>query len=162
LDLISKEDEEVQKTLFQISSIFSNILAGLAYFSTSIPNNFQKIGNKKIEATVIINHKTAYLIVFIAGLILSSFHQDKINSKPQYNIKTIDNIQETKTKIEITNNTKSQNSILLENNGEAVVVVEYILACVTSIKDIFFYIINLKLSNLFFFKILIILFLEQF
>jgi hypothetical protein len=108
-----------QNNLFHISSIFSKILAGLAYFSTSIHNNFQNIGNKKIDATVIISHKTAYLIVFIAGFILSSLPHDNIKSNHQYNIKTIDNIQDIKTKMEITSKIKSQNSILFENIGDS-------------------------------------------
>jgi hypothetical protein len=143
--------------LFQICSIFSKILVGFAYFSTSIHSNFPRIGNKNIEATVIINQKIAYLIVLIAGLILSSFHPDNIRSNPQYNTKTIDNIPAVSTKIEITSKTKSQNSILFANIGEFITLfVVSNHACAIFINDIVSYIINLKLLNLFFYQFLII------
>ena len=116
----------------------SKILVGLAYFSTSIQRSFHKIGKRKIEATVIINQKIAYLIVLIAGFILSSFHHERIKSNPQYNTNTIDNIQAVRTKTEITNNTKSQNSILLENSGELIQeLTVFNQAYVTSTNDIY-------------------------
>lgn len=103
------EEVEFQKTMFQISSIFSKILLGWAYFSTSNHNNFQSIGNKNIVNTVMIIPITAYLIVFIAGFILSSFHQERINNKPHHKIKIIEKIQAAKTNIEIARRIKSQN-----------------------------------------------------
>jgi len=59
---------------------------------------------------------TAYLIVFIAGLIFSSLPPDNIKRRPHHNINNIEKIQANKTKIEIVNNTKSQNSILFQNS----------------------------------------------
>jgi hypothetical protein len=59
----------------------------------------------------------AYLIVFKAGVILSSFHQDKIINKPHHKMKSIEATQATKTKIEITNKTISQGSVVLESKG---------------------------------------------
>jgi hypothetical protein len=52
----------------------------------------------------------AYLIVFIAGFILSSFHQDKISNNPHQSTNIIEKTQAAKTKIEIASKTKSQNS----------------------------------------------------
>jgi hypothetical protein len=42
-----------QNILFQIDSIVSNILSGLAYFSTSNPRSLPSIGNRNIDRTVI-------------------------------------------------------------------------------------------------------------
>jgi hypothetical protein len=109
--------DSFQKILFPISSIFSKILSGLAYFSTSSHNSFHNIGKTKIVNTVITIPITAYLIVFIAGLIFSSFPHDKINSKPHQRINTIDNIHETKTNHEIANKIKSQKLIFASNIG---------------------------------------------
>jgi hypothetical protein len=74
----------------------------------------------------------AYLIVLIAGLILSSFPPERIRSKPHHRINTIDKIPANKTNREIDNNTKSQNVIVSANNGlllvaEAVVVNAYVV-----------------------------------
>jgi len=80
--------------------------------STSSHNNLPNIGKTKIVNTVITIPITAYLIVLIAGLILSSLPPDKIKSKPHHNIKTIEKIHEANTNNEIANKTKSQNSIL--------------------------------------------------
>ena len=102
------QTQEFQKTIFQISSIFSKILLGWAYFSTSNHNNLQRIGKRKIVKTVIIIQITAYLIVLIAGFILSSFHQDKTSNNHPRKIKIIEKIQAAKTKIEIANKIKSQ------------------------------------------------------
>ncbi|MDR2411050.1 MAG: hypothetical protein LBD88_00060 [Candidatus Peribacteria bacterium] len=108
------QDEPPQNILVQISSIFSKILLGSAYFSTSSHNNLQRIGKTNIVNTVITIQITAYLIVFIAGFILSSFHQDNIKSKPPHNINIMENIEAAKTKIEIASKIKSQNSIALQ------------------------------------------------
>jgi hypothetical protein len=105
----------VPNILFQISSIFWKILLGSAYFSTSSPSNLQNIGKRKIVSTVIITQIIAYLIVFIAGLILSSFPQDKISKTPHHSMNTIENTPAIKTKIEIASKTKSQNSIAFQN-----------------------------------------------
>jgi hypothetical protein len=101
--------------LFQISSIFSNILFGSAYFSTSSHNNLQSIGKTNIVRTVTTIPITAYLIVLIAGLILSSFHQDNISNNPPHKINTIENIQEAKTNNEIANKIKSPKVIVGQN-----------------------------------------------
>jgi len=53
----------------------------------------------------------AYLIVFIAGFILSSFPPDKISNKPHHKINIIEKIQAAKTKREIQRSIKSPNSI---------------------------------------------------
>jgi len=103
------------KILFQISCIFSKILFGSAYLSTSSPNNLPNIGKTKIVNTVTTIPITANLIVFIAGLILSSFHPERIKSKPHHKINTIDNIPEASTNKEIHNKTKSQKSIVGHN-----------------------------------------------
>jgi hypothetical protein len=98
-----------QNTLFHISSIFSKILLGFAYCSTSNHNNLHKIGNTKIVKTVITTPITAYLIVLIAGFIFSSFHHDKINNNHPHKIKTIENIHANNTNNDIAKRTKSQN-----------------------------------------------------
>lgn len=116
--LESKEVLLFQKTLFQISSIFSNILFGSAYFSTSSQSNLPKIGKTKIVRTVTTIPITAYLIVFIAGLILSSFQPDRINNNHPHSIKTTENTQEANTNNEIANNIKSQNEIVSENKDQ--------------------------------------------
>ncbi len=100
-------DEVLPNILFQISSIFSNILFGSAYFSTSNHKSLHKIGKRNIVRTVTTIPITAYLIVLIAGLILSSFLPAKINNNPHHKIKTIENIQEAKTNNEIANNINS-------------------------------------------------------
>jgi len=53
----------------------------------------------------------AYLIVLIAGFILSSFPPERISKSPHHKMKTTEKIQANKTKSEIANNMKSQNSI---------------------------------------------------
>ena len=63
------------------------------------------------------------LIVLIAGLILSSFPPERINSKPHHNINTIESIHANKTKRDIDNSIKSQNVIVSANNGLLVAVV---------------------------------------
>lgn len=107
-------DEDVvhQNTLFHISSIFSNILWGFAYLSTSNPSKEPKIGNKNIVKTVTTIPITAYLIVLIAGFILSSFQPDKTSKSHHHNINIIDNTHASNTNIEIANNMKSQNDIV--------------------------------------------------
>lgn len=110
------DEVDVQNNLFHISSIFSKILLGSAYFSTSSHSNLPRTGNIKIVNTVTIIPITAYLIVLIAGLIFSSFPPDNIKSRPHHKINKIENIQANKTKIDIVNNTKSQNSILSQNS----------------------------------------------
>jgi len=65
--------------------------------------------------TVTIIPITAYLIVFIAGFILSSLPPERIKSNPHHKINNIENIQADKTNIEIASNTKSQNSILSQS-----------------------------------------------
>jgi hypothetical protein len=109
--------------VFQICSIFSNILSGLAYLFTSNPNNLPKIGNKNIVNTVIITPIIAYLIVLIAGLILSSLPPERINNKPHHSINTIESIHANKTKRDIDSNIKSQNVIVSANSGLLVAVV---------------------------------------
>jgi len=99
---------EFQKTLFQISSIFWNILLGAAYFSTSNHNSLPNIGKRKIVNTVTTIPITAYLIVFIAGLILSSLPPDKINNNPPHSINTIENTPDANTNIDIASKIKSQ------------------------------------------------------
>jgi hypothetical protein len=103
--------------LFQICSIFSNILSGFAYLLTSKPNSLPSIGNRNIDTTVIITPIIAYLIVLIAGFILSSLPPDNISNSPHHRIKTIDNIHAKRTNSEIDNSIKSQNSIASQNNG---------------------------------------------
>jgi len=110
--------------LFQICSIFSKILSGLAYLLTSNPNNLPNIGNRKIDTTVIITPIIAYLIVLIAGFILSSFPPDNIRRRPHHKINTIDNIPANNTKSEIDNNIKSQKTIASQNNGLCVDIVK--------------------------------------
>jgi hypothetical protein len=111
------------KILFQICSIFSNILSGLAYLLTSKPNNLPNIGKRNIDTTVIITPIIAYLIVLIAGFILSSLPPDNISNNPHHKMKTIDSIHAKSTNNEIDKSIKSQNSIASQNNGLCVVVV---------------------------------------
>lgn len=106
-----------QKTLFQSSSILAKILEGSAYFLTSNHKSHHKIGKINIVITVIIIHKIAYLIVFNAGVIFSSFHQESIINKPHHSINNIDKTQETRTNIEITSKTISQGSLVFDKIG---------------------------------------------
>jgi hypothetical protein len=99
-----------QNTLFQIYSIFSKILFGCAYFSTSSQSKFPSIGKKNIVKTVTTIHIIAYLIVLIAGFILSSFPQESIRSNPHRRINIIEKTHDTKTKREIAVRIKSQSS----------------------------------------------------
>ncbi|MDP2396664.1 MAG: hypothetical protein Q8S84_06415 [bacterium] len=106
---------EVQNILSHISSIFSKILLGSAYFSTSNHNNLHNIGKIKIVNTVTTIPITAYLIVLIAGFIFSSLPPDNIKSNHPHNIKTIEKTPENKTNNEIANKIKSQNPIVDPN-----------------------------------------------
>ena len=106
---------DVQNIISQISSILSNIRAGCAYFSTSSHSNLQSIGNKNIDNTVTIIPITAYLIVFIAGLIFSSFPPERINNSPHHKIKTIESTQAASTKREIKSKKKSQKVMFSAN-----------------------------------------------
>jgi len=103
--------------LLPIFSILANILEGSAYCFTSIHNNHPRSGKTNIETTVMIIPIIAYLIVLIAGLILSSFQPERIRSNPHHNIKRIESIPATKTKIEIIVRIKSPGSIFGPNNG---------------------------------------------
>jgi hypothetical protein len=49
-------------------------------------------------------------MVLIAGLILSSFPQERISRSPHQRIKTMENIQAESTNIEIAKSINSQNS----------------------------------------------------
>jgi hypothetical protein len=138
-------DELLPNILFQISSIFSNILFGSAYFSTSSHNNLHKIGKIKIVRTVTTIPITAYLIVFIAGLILSSFPHDKIKSNPHHKINIIEKIHEAKTNNEIHNKMKSPKAIVGQNT-EPPSLNAYTVSII--IKKL---IINPKLLNLIFY-----------
>lgn len=112
---VEYQDEFVQNTLFHISSIFSKILFGSAYFSTSSHNNLPSTGKINIVKTVTIIPITAYLIVFIAGLILSSLPQESISNKPHQSINIIENIPAASTNIEIQSKIKSHISIFAQN-----------------------------------------------
>ena len=103
---------QFQNILFHILSILLKIAVGLAYLLTSNHKSLPNIGKTNIVNTVTIIPITANLIVLIAGFILSSFHHDKIRSKPHQRINIIENIQETNTNKDIANNIKSQNSIV--------------------------------------------------
>ena len=107
--------ELFQKIWLQISSIFSNILFGWAYCSTSSPKSPQSIGNKNMVNTVTTIPITAYLIVLIAGFILSSFPQESISKRPHHKMKTIENIPAAKTNIDIAIKTNSQKSSFSHN-----------------------------------------------
>jgi len=104
-----------QNILSQISSIFSKILCGFAYFSTSKPRSLPNTGNKKIVRTVTTTHITANRIVLIAGLILSSFPPESIKSKPHHKMKIIERSQAANTNNEIAKRTNSQKSIWASN-----------------------------------------------
>ena len=76
--------ELVPNILSQSTLISLKILSGEEYFETSNPSNPAIFGNTNIESTITHNQISAYLIELIAGLILSSFHPDKIsNTHPQ-------------------------------------------------------------------------------
>jgi len=64
-----------------------------------------------IVKTVTTTPITAYLIVLIAGLILSSFPPERIRSRPHHSIKRIESRPAAKTKREIARRTNSQKSI---------------------------------------------------
>jgi len=113
IELFKVFDHQFQKIVLPNCSIFSNIFCGSAYFLTSNQSSFPNIGKTNIVKTVTTIPIIAYLIVFRAGTDLSSFHHDSISNIHHHNIKRIDRIPETNTNIEIVNNTKSQNSILL-------------------------------------------------
>jgi len=97
--------------VFPISSIFSKILFGCAYFSTSRPRSLPNIGNKKIVRTVTTTQMIAYLIVLIAGLILSSFPPESIRSKPHQSMKRIERSPAVRTKRDIARSINSPKSI---------------------------------------------------
>jgi hypothetical protein len=82
-------------------------LSGLAYFSTSSQRSLPSIGNTNIVHTVTTIHIIAYLIVFTAGFILSSFPPERIKSNHHRSIKTIENIHATSTNIAIQVSIKS-------------------------------------------------------
>ena len=82
--------------------------------------------------------------------------KDNISNKPPYRTNIIDNIHAIKTKIDITVNIKSQNSILEFNNGESPETAQVVKSADTVfINNITFIIINLKPLNLFFFLVLL-------
>ncbi len=112
------QDEELQKTFDQISSIFEKIALGSAYFFTSSQSNLQKIGNKNIVATVTTKPINAYLIVFIAGLIFSSFHHERTRSTHPRNIKSTEKTEAKSTNIEIAKRRNSPKSKTLQNTDD--------------------------------------------
>jgi hypothetical protein len=57
--------------------------------------------------------------VLIAGLILSSFHPERIKSKPHHNIKRIDSRPADKTNKEIARRINSQKSICVPKTAPA-------------------------------------------
>jgi len=115
-DVLYCDDEDHhQKILSQISSIFSKILCGFAYFSTSNQRSLPNTGNKKIVRTVTTTHMTAKRIVFIAGLILSSFPPERIKSSPHHKINIIERSQAANTNNDIARSTNSQKSIWASN-----------------------------------------------
>jgi hypothetical protein len=120
--------------LCHIVFTLSIIEVGLAYCFTSIPNSPPKIGKTNIETTVTIIHITAYLIVLIAGFILSSLPPDNIKSKPHHKINRIDNIPAINTNSEIIVNIKSPGSIL----GQKIGVVLLVSIAAFAISNIFF------------------------
>lgn len=68
------------------------------------------MGKRKIVRTVTTIPITAYLIVLIAGFILSSFPQESISKSHHQSIKTTEKIQAAKTNIDIASKTNSQKS----------------------------------------------------
>jgi len=112
----SDDDDEddhplvVPNILFHICSIFSKILFGCAYFSTSNPRSLPRIGNKNIVRTVTITPIMAYLMVFIAGFILSSFPPERIKRSPHQSIKSIESTHAASTKRDIARSMNSPKS----------------------------------------------------
>jgi len=98
-------------TLFPISSIFSNILCGFAYFSTSKPRSLPNTGKRNIVSTVTTTQITAKRIVLIAGLILSSFPPERISNNPPQRINKMESIPAARTKREIIKRMNSPKSI---------------------------------------------------
>ena len=111
----SHEDDEdvelVPNILFPISSIFSKILFGCAYLSTSSPSSLPSMGKRNIVSTVTITPIMAYLIVLIAGLILSSFPPERIRRRPHQRINSIESTQAARTKSDIARSINSPKSI---------------------------------------------------
>lgn len=101
-----------QKILSQRFFISLNILSGDEYFETSSPKSHASLGNTNIDKTITQSPINAYLIELIAGLILSSFPQDKIRSTPPHKIYIIENIPANKTISDIARSIKSPKSIL--------------------------------------------------
>jgi len=101
-------------TLSQRVLISENIFSGLEYLLTSSHKSHAILGKINIAKTIDQSQIKAYLIEFIAGLILSSFHQDNIKSTPHHNIYIIEKIQAKKTIKDIASNIKSPKSIVLD------------------------------------------------
>lgn len=119
LPLVSKftfDDELFPKIVSHNTFISWKILSGEEYFETSSPNNPANFGNTNIDKTITQRPIKAYLIELIAGLILSSFHPDKISKTPPHKIYIIENIPANKTISDIASNIKSPKSILEVNN----------------------------------------------
>lgn len=81
-----QEEDVFQNIWSQRCFIWANILSGEEYFVTSSHKSHATFGNTNIEITITANHIRAYLIELIAGLILSSFHQDKISKTHPHKI----------------------------------------------------------------------------
>jgi hypothetical protein len=107
-----------QNTFLQSSSILEKIAFGSAYFLTSNQSNFQNIGNKNIVATITINQKKAYLIVLIAGLILSSFHHESITNTHPRRINNTVVTDANKISIEIAKSRNSPKFIVFQKIDE--------------------------------------------
>lgn len=113
-DFKSKSTEDPPEDLKILSHnvfIWEKILSGSEYFVTSNHKRPAIFGNTNIDNTITHNQINAYLIEFIAGLILSSFQPDKINKTPHHKIYIIEKTQANNTIADIANNTKSQKSI---------------------------------------------------
>lgn len=116
-DSIFTLDDFVQNILSHNTLISINILSGEEYFVTSNHRSHAIFGKINIDNTMTHNQINAYLIELIAGLILSSFHQDKISKTPPHNIYNIEKIPANKTISAIQNKRKSPISILEVNKA---------------------------------------------
>jgi len=104
--------EEFVPNILSPSTLISlKILSGEEYFETSNHKSPAIFGKTKIESTITHNQISAYLIELIAGLILSSFHPDKISKIHPQRIYKIENIPAKSTMSEMANKRKSPISI---------------------------------------------------
>jgi hypothetical protein len=114
------QDDLVQNILSHKTLISLKILSGEEYLETSKPKSHAIFGKINIDKTITKSQMRAYLMELIAGLILSSFQPDNISKTHHHKMYNIENIQASKTIIEIAKSKKSHISILEVNKDQEV------------------------------------------